>query len=322
MAIYDKLTYLEGTKSAIKDSIISKGVAVSDSDTFRSYADKISQISAGGVDVTATGMTFAYANLTGDNFSKIEWSAKENMRYLFYTSKIGGTIDLNDRMDSNTYYQTERMFQSTSIYEIKMDNKKVLNPVYMFNTCLTTAPSVITDLTVKDTSTLTQSWFAGTNITFKGTLNIYLSNAGQSTVAYTFNNFAGSKMFDKIVVTRPSTSTGAFSIRNFVYSQTITEVPEIDLTGVNNQSTFTNFGGSTSMPKCTKFGGIINLRTDIPLQRFTAIDSESVDNILNKAADLTGSTTQTITFATAVYNNLTDDQKALATSKNWTLKSA
>lgn len=157
MAIYDKLTYLEGTKSAIKDSIISKGVAVSDSDTFRSYADKISQISAGGVDVTAAGMTFAYANLTGDNFSKIEWSAKENMRYLFYTSKIGGTIDLNDRMDSNTYYQTERMFQSTSIYEIKMDNKKVLNPVYMFNTCLTTAPSVITDLTVKDTSTLTQS---------------------------------------------------------------------------------------------------------------------------------------------------------------------
>lgn len=46
--ISDKLTYLEGTKSAIKDAIVAKGVAVSDSDTFRSYADKIGQISGGG----------------------------------------------------------------------------------------------------------------------------------------------------------------------------------------------------------------------------------------------------------------------------------
>ena len=46
--IADKLTYLNGTKDAIKQAIIGKGVEVTDTDTFRSYADKISSIQSGG----------------------------------------------------------------------------------------------------------------------------------------------------------------------------------------------------------------------------------------------------------------------------------
>lgn len=46
--IAEKLTYLEGTKSAIKDAIIAKGVDVTDNDTFRSYAEKIEAIEGGG----------------------------------------------------------------------------------------------------------------------------------------------------------------------------------------------------------------------------------------------------------------------------------
>lgn len=46
--IYDKLEYLEDTKEQIKQAIVAKGVSVSDSDTFRSYADKIGSIETGG----------------------------------------------------------------------------------------------------------------------------------------------------------------------------------------------------------------------------------------------------------------------------------
>jgi hypothetical protein len=42
--INDKLTYLNGTKTAIKNAIVAKGVSVSDNDTFRSYATKIGNI--------------------------------------------------------------------------------------------------------------------------------------------------------------------------------------------------------------------------------------------------------------------------------------
>ena len=50
VTIADKLTYLNETKTAIKNAIVSKGVAIEDTDTFRSYADKIGQISGGGGD--------------------------------------------------------------------------------------------------------------------------------------------------------------------------------------------------------------------------------------------------------------------------------
>ena len=48
MATSDKLNYLIGTKNAIKEAIVEKGVEVSENDTFRSYAEKIKSIEAGG----------------------------------------------------------------------------------------------------------------------------------------------------------------------------------------------------------------------------------------------------------------------------------
>lgn len=46
--IADKLLYLQGTKSAIKDAIVSKGVTVPTGTPFRDYATKIGEISGGG----------------------------------------------------------------------------------------------------------------------------------------------------------------------------------------------------------------------------------------------------------------------------------
>lgn len=44
LGLVQKLNYLLGTKEAIKEAIINKKVEVSDTDTFRSYADKINGI--------------------------------------------------------------------------------------------------------------------------------------------------------------------------------------------------------------------------------------------------------------------------------------
>lgn len=72
--ISDKLEYLEGTKSAIKDAIVAKGVAVEDTATFRSYAEKIGEISGGGggkVNLNDYGLTFANATTTTEQYNNI-----------------------------------------------------------------------------------------------------------------------------------------------------------------------------------------------------------------------------------------------------------
>lgn len=54
--IMEKLDYLEGTKTSIRNAIIAKGQEVDEEDTFRSYAQKIAAIETGidTSDATAT----------------------------------------------------------------------------------------------------------------------------------------------------------------------------------------------------------------------------------------------------------------------------
>lgn len=49
--INEKLNYLLQTKENIKQAIKGKGVEITDSDSFRSYAEKIGTIKAGGDEV-------------------------------------------------------------------------------------------------------------------------------------------------------------------------------------------------------------------------------------------------------------------------------
>lgn len=65
MATADKLSYLLDTKAAIKAAIINHGVSVSDTDTFRSYADKILAIPTGGDGGSTGGESNEDALLTG-----------------------------------------------------------------------------------------------------------------------------------------------------------------------------------------------------------------------------------------------------------------
>ena len=68
--ITDKLNKLAETKSAIKTAIVNKGVAVSDSDTFASYANKIASISGGGTPTEGIYGVFIYD--TNGNLTKPE----------------------------------------------------------------------------------------------------------------------------------------------------------------------------------------------------------------------------------------------------------
>ena len=62
----EKLTYLQGTKDAIKNAIVAKGVEVPEGTTFRGYAEKVGEIQVGGERIK----TMITVTLVGDKMIK------------------------------------------------------------------------------------------------------------------------------------------------------------------------------------------------------------------------------------------------------------
>ena len=63
----DKLQYLKDTKDAIMNAIIEKGVEITSSDTFRSYAAKIKDIVTGGGDGIICNINYGGYNTVINN---------------------------------------------------------------------------------------------------------------------------------------------------------------------------------------------------------------------------------------------------------------
>jgi hypothetical protein len=103
MATSDKLAKLNQTKIAIKNAIKEKGVSVTDSDTFSSYANKIKSISGGGDTVVA----YSSGSLTkGDKVLVSKGEAAGNQYNNVYTDNGGSSQTYRKRpiafIDNNT----------------------------------------------------------------------------------------------------------------------------------------------------------------------------------------------------------------------------
>lgn len=90
-SIADKLSKLMETKSAIKSAITAKGVTVSDSDPFSSYAGKIAQIEGGGGGEGTVGLVDGTITSYSGDESYIRWYAFygcENLESVSLTKAI------------------------------------------------------------------------------------------------------------------------------------------------------------------------------------------------------------------------------------------
>ena len=83
-----------------------------------------------------------------------------------------------------------------------------------------------------------------------------------------------------------------------------------------NSSFYNAFNDCKSLKNVTFEGTIGKQISFAQSQKLTA---ESVQNIIDHLADLTGNDTKTLTLNSAVGAKLTDEQKATITAKNWTL---
>jgi hypothetical protein len=111
-----KLAYLQETKSDIRNALIEKGQGVTDTDTFRSYADKIRAIESGGGDVIVGGNIPAGVYLSAAD--EYEQSAQHrrfmlngNLYYAGTNSTASGYLNVIKKWNGTTW---ETVLESTS----------------------------------------------------------------------------------------------------------------------------------------------------------------------------------------------------------------
>ena len=91
----------------------------------------------------------------------------------------------------------------------------------------------------------------------------------------------------------------------------LTTIPQLDL------SAGTNFDGAWNWcQSLTTLGGFGAIKESFNLYQSTKLTVESLMNVINQAATVTG---KTMTLGSENLAKLTDEQKAVATSKGWTL---
>ena len=91
------------------------------------------------------------------------------------------------------------------------------------------------------------------------------------------------------------------------------ETPNWDL---SNVTTTTNaFKYCYSLVKFNMYG----MKVSFSLSDSTLLSESELVKIFNNLADLTNSSSQTLTLGTTLLAKLTDEEKAIATNKNWTL---
>lgn len=100
----------------------------------------------------------------------------------------------------------------------------------------------------------------------------------------------------------------------FRLCKNLISIPQLDTSNVTSMSS--TFYGCSSL---TDLGGFLNLSVNLNLSSCPNLTVDSLMNVINNLKDLTGSTSRTLTLDKTNLAKLSDDQKVVATDKNWVL---
>jgi len=99
-------------------------------------------------------------------------------------------------------------------------------------------------------------------------------------------------------------------------------VPLLDCSKVTYTGTMFNPTYQSNQSDLVDLGGFKNLKVNLDIQKLPNLTVQSLMNVINNVYDFRANgetTTRTLTLGTTNLNKLTDEQKAVATNKGWSL---
>lgn len=285
-------------------------LSVSENGTYEAGEDKAySKVTVkvteplGTVKIAEAGTKFAYSS-----FSEVpEWADFE------------GVTDMN-----KMFYACQNL---STIPEI--DSSKVTDMTLMFAECknITAIPNIDTSMAVyvngmfRNCSSLTSIPHLNTgqagalDAMFYGCSSlISIPQIDTSQVHSMYETFHGCTSLTTIPQLDLTKCSGWDGLNSTFYNCIkLQSVPEWDVSNVKNM--FNIFYGCKSL---TNLGGFVGLKVNLKLSDCSKLSHDSLINVINKAADVTAAPA-TLTLGSDNLAKLSDEEKAIATGKGWTL---
>lgn len=229
---------------------------------------------------------------------KPNYPCSQNMSYAFayYKGSYIPPLDVSNTKDVNSMF-----YYCSNIVSLDLSNWDTSNFQFLNDFCSYCSSLVSIDLSSWNTSKVTN----------------------MNNMFYYCKKLAEIKGLDGLDTTNVTTMAGAFGELT-----SMTSLPALRADSLTIPSYSSPFGSSNNTT-LVDWGGFINLKSSwigsYCLDKLTAISHQSLINILNGLYDFTGNgETPTsgqgqIKFGSAHLAKLSDDEKAIATSKGWTL---
>lgn len=228
-SLVEKLNYTNETKGLIKSALQNKGIEVSDTDSFRSYVDKINSIqSGGGINNSDTMGEYIIkldgepTNITIEDYIKtvplLDTSNLTSMNGMFSGCSSIETIPL---LDTSNVTNMNRMFASCSKltdFPI-LDTSNVTNVTSMFEGCKSLNTIDISKYNLQSTSSLDSMFKDCTSLT-----HVSLSNCNISHITNFKNLFNGCTHMTSIELTNVNLSNATQLTSMFTNCSSLTSI--------------------------------------------------------------------------------------------------
>lgn len=337
MTTQEKLDLLKQTKANIKAAIIAKGVDVSDTDTFASFATKIAEINSDSsyynmfkdLCLINNRLKLNYL-LNGRHVTQEMINAFSSLCAEYYVLNMTSMTSNRTNFDDNLSFPA-----STVINIIPSYTNDILN---CFNYCkvageitMNVLEASMDNLNLNTSfihSSLSKIHFSGTVSKIKTIESAFesceeleeitgLDFTNVTTIARTFNNCKKLKAIDFSTLTNKCIAAND-CLKNCTALESITNMNITNITGTISLQGNAKLQKFTLQSTETKSSDII---IDISGTMQTKNGVTSKDPILEMFNSLpTASGTAKLLIASAILSQLTSDELAIATAKGWTVE--